>query len=99
MSCVYPLSLSLFFAAPFLPSPPRSRDTLCRAFDSGSTLFKLLYPLLMLVTVFRTLLVRVRPNELLVFKTYDDDHAARSAPNSRGVYGAVRYGIARLVPT
>lgn len=38
----------------------------------------------MFVTVLRTLLVRVRPNVLLVFKPYDNDRANASAPNSRG---------------
>eukprot|EP00903_Cladosiphon_okamuranus_P021834 g20077.t1 len=40
----------------------------------------MLYPVLMFVTVFRTLLVRVRPNVLLVFKPFDND----DVPNSRG---------------
>ncbi|CAN0513699.1 unnamed protein product, partial [Ectocarpus sp. 12 AP-2014] len=43
-----------------------------------------LYPLLMFATVVRTLFVRVRPDELLIFKTYDEDGTNGNAPNSRG---------------
>lgn len=39
---------------------------------SGVGLFKLLYPVLMFVTVWRTILVRVRPDVLLVFNVYAD---------------------------
>eukprot|EP00903_Cladosiphon_okamuranus_P006435 g6296.t1 len=40
-----------------------------------------LYPLLMVVAVFRTLWVRIFPGVILIFKPHDNDH---SAPNSRG---------------
>ncbi|CAM9953326.1 unnamed protein product, partial [Ectocarpus sp. 4 AP-2014] len=43
-----------------------------------------LYPLLMFATVVRTLFVRVRPDELLIFKTYDEDGTNGNAPNGRG---------------
>ncbi|CAM9523853.1 unnamed protein product [Ectocarpus sp. 6 AP-2014] len=43
-----------------------------------------LYPLLMFATVVRTLFVRVRPDELLIFKTYDEDGTNGNAPNCRG---------------
>ncbi|CAM9789606.1 unnamed protein product [Ectocarpus fasciculatus] len=43
-----------------------------------------LYPLLMFVTVFRTLLVRVRPNVLLIFKTYAEDGTNGDAPSRAG---------------
>ena len=42
---------------------------------------KVLYPLLMFVTVFRTIVVRVHPDLLLVFKPCEDDS---SAPSGRG---------------
>lgn len=61
------------------------------------SLSKALYPLLMFVTVFRTLLVRVHPDSLLVFKPYDDDD--RSAPSSRGMQcSSLRQGSARRTP-
>eukprot|EP00752_Nemacystus_decipiens_P002264 g2145.t1 len=44
-----------------------------------------LYPLLIFVTMFRTLYVRIRPNVLVVFKPFDADFAPNdSAPNSAG---------------
>ncbi|CAB1103298.1 unnamed protein product [Ectocarpus sp. CCAP 1310/34] len=43
-----------------------------------------LCPLLMFVTVFRTLLVRVRPNVLLIFKTYAEGGTSGDAPSRAG---------------
>ena len=57
--------------------------TRCIAFSA--LLRQLLYPILMFAMVFRTLLVRVRPNVLLVFKPYDND----DVPNSGGVFAPV----------
>lgn len=54
---------------------------------------QVLYPVLMFVTVFRTLLVRVRPNVLLIFKPYDSSDD--SAPNSRGM---IWHGTPRCIP-
>ncbi|CAM9886855.1 unnamed protein product [Ectocarpus sp. 12 AP-2014] len=43
-----------------------------------------LYPLFMFVTGFRTLLVRVRPNVLLIFKTYAEGGTIGDAPSRGG---------------
>lgn len=44
--------------------------------------YQVLYPVIMFMTVCRTIWVRVRPNLLLVFKSYADDDVDRNSPNS-----------------
>lgn len=46
----------------------------------------MLYPVLMLTTVWRTILVRVRPNVLLVFNSYADDGVDPSSPNDNHTF-------------
>ncbi|CAM9192533.1 unnamed protein product, partial [Hapterophycus canaliculatus] len=58
------------------------RHSECPELFSTAAIAMVLYPLLMFVSVFRTLLVRVRPNTLLVFKPFDNDNG--TVPNSRG---------------
>lgn len=56
----------------------------CFVSDPGFMKKQVLYPLLMFATVVRTLLVRVRPGVLLIFKTYDEDGTNGNARNCRG---------------
>lgn len=48
--------------------------------------YQVLYPVLMLGTVWRTILVRVRPNVLLVFNSYADDGVDSTSPNGNRTF-------------